>query len=149
MGTAGILGGWALQGYFAVGHCRDTWWLGTSGILGGWALQGYFAVGHCRDTWWLGTAGILCGWALQGYLVVGTAGILCGWSLKSASGQPHCEGGELRTSMVTRHRQPASIDSRSGDWWFKIQDGCALLCGRRMMRWLWSRPMWLLCHFLS
>ena len=71
MGTAGILGGWALQGYLVVGHCRDTLRLGTS-------------VKHCRDTHWLGTAGILCGWAhplsiagilingaLQGYLVVG------------------------------------------------------------------------------
>ena len=55
LGTAGILGGWALQTYSAVGHCRDTWWLGTAGILGGWALQGYSAVGHCRDTWWLVT----------------------------------------------------------------------------------------------
>ena len=49
-----------------VGHCRDTWWLGTAGILGGRALQGYLVVGHCKDTWWLGTAGILGGWALQG-----------------------------------------------------------------------------------
>ena len=42
-----------------------------AGILIGWAVQGYLVVGHCRDTWWLGTAGVLCGWALQGYLVVG------------------------------------------------------------------------------
>ena len=62
---AGILGGWALQGYLVVGHCRDTWLLGTAGILGGWALQGYFAVGHCRETWWLGTAEILGGWSLK------------------------------------------------------------------------------------
>ena len=91
MGTAGILGGWALQGLSAVGHCRDTLRLGTAGILGGWSLksassrarttstlkssnptarvennlllslQGYLVVGHCRDTWWLGTAGILSG----------------------------------------------------------------------------------------
>ena len=89
-----ILCGWALQGYSAVGHCRDTLWLGTAGILGGWALQGYFAVGQCKDTLRLGTAGILCGWALQGYLVVGhcrdtwwfgTAGIRGCWSRKSAS----------------------------------------------------------------
>ena len=33
-------------GYLVVGHCRDTWLLGTAGILGGWALQGYLAVGH-------------------------------------------------------------------------------------------------------
>ena len=59
LGTAGILGGWALQGYLVVGHCRDTLRLRTAGILGGWAVQGYCA------------AGILCGWALQGYLVVG------------------------------------------------------------------------------
>ena len=65
---AGILGGWALQGHSAVGHCRDilrlgsedTLRLGTAGILGGWALQGYSAAGHCRDTLWLGTEGI-CG----------------------------------------------------------------------------------------
>ena len=65
LGTPGIFGGWTLQGYSAVGHCRDTWHLGTAG------LQGYSLVGHCGDTWWLGTAGILCGSALQGYLVVG------------------------------------------------------------------------------
>ena len=34
MGTAGIPGGWALQGYSAVGHYRDTWWSGTEGKLG-------------------------------------------------------------------------------------------------------------------
>ena len=48
LGTGGILsalGGWPLQGYSAVGHCRDAWWLGTAG---------------CRDAWWLGTAGMLC-----------------------------------------------------------------------------------------
>ena len=94
-----ILCCWALQGYSAIGHCRDTFrvgravylvvghcrdtlQLGTAGILCGWAmrgylvverwaLQGYSAVGHCRETWWLSTAGILCGWALQGDLVVG------------------------------------------------------------------------------
>ena len=54
LGTAGILGGWALQGYLVVGQCKDTLWLG---------LQGYSAVGHCRDIWWLGTAGILGGWS--------------------------------------------------------------------------------------
>ena len=84
LSTAGILSGWALQGYPAVGHCKDTWRLGTAGILGGWALQGCFAVGHirqvvkhCRDTHWLGTAGILGGWALQG-----TARIFGGWALQ-------------------------------------------------------------------
>ena len=51
LGTAGIFGGWALQGYLVVGHCRDTLRLGTAGILGGWALQ---------DTHWLGTAGLRC-----------------------------------------------------------------------------------------
>ena len=70
MGTAGILGGWALQGYVAIEHCRDTWWLGTAGILGGWALQGYSAVGHCRGAQRLGTAGMLCGWALRGYVAI-------------------------------------------------------------------------------
>ena len=39
-----------------VGHCRDTLWLGTAGILCGWALQGYLVVGHCRDTLRLGTS---------------------------------------------------------------------------------------------
>ena len=48
-----------------VGHGRDTWWLGTAGTLGGWALQGHLVVGHCRDTWWLGTAGTFGGWALK------------------------------------------------------------------------------------
>ena len=81
-----------------VGHCRDTVWLGAAGVLGGWALQGYSAVGHCadilrlgtaryfaagqcRDTWWLDTAGILCGWAHP----LSIAGILGGWSLRAAS----------------------------------------------------------------
>ena len=51
-----------LQGHLVVvGHCRDTWWLGTAGTLGGWALQGHLVVGHCRDTWWLGTAGLVIG----------------------------------------------------------------------------------------
>ena len=49
-------------------HCRDTWWLGTAGILGGEALQGYLVVGHCRDTLRLGTAGTLGGWATAGML---------------------------------------------------------------------------------
>ena len=71
MGSAGILGGWALQGYYAAGHCRDILRLGTAGVLDGWALQGYLVVGHYRDTLRLGTAGIFGGWALQGYLVVG------------------------------------------------------------------------------
>ena len=101
MNTAKILWVWALQEYpaVAVGRCRDVLRLGTAGILGGWALQGYFAVGHCRDTCWLGTAGIFCGWALQGYLVVGhcrdtlrlgTAGILCGLALQAYVAIEHC-----------------------------------------------------------
>ena len=132
LGTAGILCRWclgiagtkilcgcALQGYVAIEHCKDAWWLGTARILCGWALQGYdarrlidwalqgyFAVGyvadeHCRDTWWLGTAGILsgCGWALQGYsanghcgdtLQLGIAGILCEWALQGYSVVGHC-----------------------------------------------------------
>ena len=73
LGTAGILCGWALQGYSAAGHCRDSLHLGTEdtlrlgtagilcGILCSWALQGYLVVGHCRDTLRLGTAGIPCG----------------------------------------------------------------------------------------
>ena len=38
-----------------VEHCRDTLQLGSVRILCGWALQGYSAVGHCRDTWRLVT----------------------------------------------------------------------------------------------
>ena len=49
------LQGYLVVEHSAVGHCRDTWWLGTAGILGGWALQGYLVVGHCGDTWWLVT----------------------------------------------------------------------------------------------
>ena len=124
-----------------VGHCRNTWWLATPGMLGGWALQGYFAVGHCRDTMQgdpsighckdtlrlcrdtqrlgiagmrchsalqsgsaqralrMGTAGILSGGALQGYSAVGhrrdtlrmgTAGILCGWAFQGCVAILHC-----------------------------------------------------------
>ena len=70
LGTAGISGGWALQGYSAfercrntllVGHCRDTRRLGT-------------AVVHCRYSWWLDAAEILygghCAWAPQGYVAI-------------------------------------------------------------------------------
>ena len=64
VGTAWILSGWALQGYFAVGHCRDA-------VLCGWALQGHLVVRHCKDALWLATAGILCGWAFQGCSAVG------------------------------------------------------------------------------
>ena len=84
LGTIEILCGRALQGYSAVGHCRDTLRLGTAGIL--CVPLGYSVIGPCWDTLRLGTAGILCGWALQGYSAVGhcrdtlrlgTAGILC------------------------------------------------------------------------
>ena len=89
MGTARILCGSALQDTLRLGTagilCGWTHPLSIAGILIGWALQGYLVVGHCRDTWWLGTAGILCGWALQDALWLGTAGILGGWSLKSVS----------------------------------------------------------------
>ena len=60
LGTPGILCGWALQGYFAVGPCRDIW-LDTGGILCSWALQGYFAFGDCEDTLRLDTAKIFSG----------------------------------------------------------------------------------------
>ena len=118
-GHCRVLCSWALQGYSAVGHCRDALRLGTAGVLGGWALhplsiagvligwalQGYLVVAHCRDTLWLGTAGILCGWALQGYLVVGHCGdtlwLVTKVSFQSGEDniyekikQPHCEGGE-------------------------------------------------------
>ena len=78
LGTPGILIGWALQGYSAVGHCRDTLRLGTAGILGGWALQGYLVVGHCRDTWWLVTKVSFQSGEDNIYLKIE---------------QPHCEGG--------------------------------------------------------
>ena len=38
MGTEGYLG-WALQGYSAVGHCKDSFWLGPTGIFDGWSLK--------------------------------------------------------------------------------------------------------------
>ena len=44
-----------------VRHYRDILWLGTAGILGGWVLQGYLVVRHYRDILRLGTAGILGG----------------------------------------------------------------------------------------
>ena len=77
LGTAGIRGGWALQGYLMVGHCRHTLPLGAAGKES--ALQGYSAVGTVGTLG--GGAGILCGgtagtlggWALQGCLVVGQA----------------------------------------------------------------------------
>ena len=64
MGTAGVLGGWTLQGHLVVGHCRDTWWLGaagtlrlgTAGTLGGWGTAGMLCGGPCRDALRLGTA---------------------------------------------------------------------------------------------
>ena len=91
LGTARILRGWALQGYSAVGHCKDTswldtWWSVTARILCAWALQGNSAVRHCQDTWWLdtwwlGTARILCGWALQEYVAIEY------WSLAPGGGR--------------------------------------------------------------
>ena len=93
MGTAGILGSWALQEYIeylVVRHFRHTWWLGTAGILDAWALQGYSAVGHCRDTWWLGTARILCGWHCKDTLRLGTARILGGLALQGYMAARHC-----------------------------------------------------------
>ena len=118
-GRLGKLCGWALQGYSAVGHCRDTlpngwaWWLGTAGILCGWALQGYSAVRHCRDTWWLGTAGILCGWALQGYSATGHCRTLPFSTavrllvegednIDVKIYQPHSEGGEQTGTLNTK-----------------------------------------------
>ena len=110
LGTAGILNGWALQGYSTLGDCRifrlgtvglcgwasrDTWRLDVAGVLNSWALQGYFVGGRALDTWCLATAKterigmILCGWALRGHLVhcrnnwwLGTAGTLGGWALQ-------------------------------------------------------------------
>ena len=68
LGTAGILCGWGLRGYSAVGHCWDTLWLDYGWALPGYSmvgqghssighcLLGYSAVRHCRDTVQLGTA---------------------------------------------------------------------------------------------
>ena len=53
----GIFGVWVLQGYSAVGHCRDAWCSGTAGMLGAWAPQRYSVLRHCRDTWWLALQG--------------------------------------------------------------------------------------------
>ena len=50
LGIAGIPNGCALQ---RIGHCRDS-------AQCGWALQVYFAVEHCKDTWSLGTVALLC-----------------------------------------------------------------------------------------
>ena len=99
LGTAGIRGGWALQGYSAVRHRRDALRLGTAGILGGWALQGYSAVQHCRDTRRFGTAGILGHCRDTWWL--GTAGILGGWSLKSASSR-------VRTTSTLKSNNPTA-----------------------------------------
>ena len=97
LGTAGILCGWALQGYLLVGHFRDTWWLATAGIVCGWALQGYFK--NCKALKGYLAVGTLCGWALQGYLAVGhyrdtlrlgTTGIFCGWALQGSLVVRHC-----------------------------------------------------------
>ena len=110
LGTAGILGGWALQGYLVARRCRDTWWLDTAGIFCAWALQGYLVARHCRDTWWLGTAGTLCGCALQGHLVIGRCGDAgCGhsrdallWALQSGSGR------RARTTWTLKSNNPAA-----------------------------------------
>ena len=69
MGIAGILQGWALRGYSAVGRCKKTLrlLLVTAGMFCDWALQRYSPGGHYRETWRLSTAGTLGGWALQGH----------------------------------------------------------------------------------
>ena len=61
------------------GHCRDAL---------PWALQGYSAVGRCKNTLrlLLVTAEMFCGWALQGYVR-----ILCGWALQGYSMVRHCK----------------------------------------------------------
>ena len=50
MGTAEILGGWALQGYLVVGHCRDTWWLVTKITFQSGEDDIYFKIEqpHCK-----------------------------------------------------------------------------------------------------
>ena len=108
-----------MQGYSAVGHCRDTLQLGTAGTLCGWALRGYLVVEHYRDTLRLGSVRILCGLALQGYSAVGhcrdnsavghcrdtwqlgTTGTLGGWSLKSASSR-------ARTTFTLKSNNPTA-----------------------------------------
>ena len=115
LGTAGIRCPlmpwvWSLQGYSAVGRCKntvrlllvtagrlrswalqDTLRLRAAGILCGWALRGYLVVARCRGTLRLGIAGILGVSVLPGYLVVGhcgdnlrlgTARIICVCALK-------------------------------------------------------------------
>ena len=83
LSTAKILWVWALQGYVAMGSAE---------IWRGRALQGYSAVGRCKNTLrlLLVTATMFCGWAVHGHLVVGhcrdslqpdTAEILGGWAL--------------------------------------------------------------------
>ena len=74
MGPTGIFGSWILQGFSAIGHCRDILQLVTTGILDiagifcSWALQGYFVaghyrdIGHCRDILQLDITRIFCGW---------------------------------------------------------------------------------------
>ena len=150
LGHAGIFGGWTLQGYSAVGHCRDTLRLGTAGMRGGWALRGYLVVGHCRDTWWLGTAGIRGGWALQGYLVVGhcrdtlrlgTAGILGDWSLKSASSR-------ARTTSTLKSNNPTARVGKNvllylALWHFQPSKSLRLLyVGFSEIKGLGSWPKW-------
>ena len=69
--------------------------LQSAGILCGWALQGYLVVGHCKDTLWFGTAGI--GRALRGCSAMGAAVRLRAEgedNIDFQIYQPHCEGGE-------------------------------------------------------
>ena len=108
----GLCWGLALQGYSALGRCRNTLWLllVTAGIRGGWALQGYSSVGHCRHTLRLGTAGIRCGWALQGLAV---AGILCGWTLQGRLGNTEIfRSWALQGYLLIGHCR--------GTWWLGI-----------------------------
>ena len=47
-----------------MGYYRDILRLGIAGILDGWALQGYFAIGQMGRFVKLNIAGIFIGWAL-------------------------------------------------------------------------------------
>ena len=77
-------------------------------ILCCWALQGYSAVGHCRDIWWLDTAGILCSWAHS----VSISGMLVGWALQgyfaelTSPGKPSLVASKALPFSARRTQEP-------------------------------------------
>ena len=50
LGIAGIFFEWTLQGYLAVGYCRDILQLDTAGIILQLGIAGILCVGHYKDT---------------------------------------------------------------------------------------------------